>query len=206
MKFLFDLFPVILFFGAFKYAETHVDTAIGLTSGILAAFGLSGGVDADQAPILLATVATIVGALGQVIWVLARGRRVDTMLWVSLGLIVVLGSLTLVLRDPTFIKWKPTALYWLFALSFLLSATLLKKNLIRAMLEQQIQLPEPVWAKLNLAWVGFFIFMGAVNLVVAFNFPTSVWVNYKLFGGTGLMILFVIGQAVFLSKYAEEKN
>lgn len=206
MKFLFDLFPVILFFGAFKYAESHVETAVTLTGSVLGFFGLAGGVAPDQAPILLATVATIVGALGQVTWVLAHRRRVDTMLWVSLGLIVVLGGLTLVLRDPTFIKWKPTALYWLFAASFLISATVFKKNLIRAMLEQQMKLPESAWAKLNMSWVIFFIVMGAINLVVAFNFPLTVWVNYKLFGGTGLMILFVIGQAVYLSKFAEEKN
>lgn len=205
MKFLFDLFPVILFFGAFKYAETHVDTAIALTTSVLGFFGLSGVITADQAPILLATVATIIGALGQVVWVLAHRRKVDTMLWISLGLIVVLGGLTLVLRDETFIKWKPTALYWLFAASFFLSATVLKKNLIKAMLEAQMSLPEPVWSRLNLSWVGFFLVMGGLNLFVAFNFPTPVWVNYKLFGGTGLMILFVIAQAMYLSKHAEEK-
>ena len=127
------------------------------------------------------------------------------MLWISLGLVVVFGGLTLAFQNESFIKWKPTILYWVFAGSMAFSALLLKKNPIKAMLGEQLTLPEPVWGKLNLAWIAFFAVMGVLNLVIAFNFPTDTWVNFKLFGGMGLMLVFVLGQGMLLSKYIEEK-
>ena len=131
-------------------------------------------------------------------------RKIEPMLWVSLGIIVVFGGATLLLRDETFIKWKPTVLYWLFGAALAISELLLHKNLIRAMMSAQVQLPEPVWRKLNWSWAGFFAFMGAANLLVAFNFSTEQWVNFKLFGATGLMLVFVLAQAVFLARHVEE--
>ena len=175
MKFLFDLFPVILFFIAFKLADIYV-----------------------------ATATAIAATLVQVGWLKLRRRRVDSMLWASLAIIVVFGGATLALRDETFIKWKPTVLYWLFGAVLGGAELLFRRNLIRAMLGAQVQLPDPVWMKLNWSWTAFFAFMGAANLYVAFNFPTDLWVNFKLFGGMGLMLLFVIGQALFLSRHLEE--
>lgn len=126
------------------------------------------------------------------------------MLWVSLGIIVVFGGATLFFHNPTFIKWKPTALYWLFGGVLAGSALLFGRNLIRRMLEAQIQLPDPVWARLNLAWAAFFFVMGGINLYVAYSFSEEAWVNFKLFGGMGLMLAFVLAQGFFLSKYLEE--
>ena len=126
------------------------------------------------------------------------------MLWVSLGLIVVFGGATLLLRDPTFIKWKPTILYWVFAVALLGSTTLFRKNLIRGMLEAQVILPEPLWARLNLAWVAFFASMGLLNLYVSYNYDESTWVNFKLFGGMGLMFAFIVGHGLVLAKYIPE--
>ncbi len=206
MKFLFDLFPVILFFAAFKVAEGRSEAAAGLVSSLLLGVGLDGAISAAQAPILVATLAAIVGTVAQVAWLLALRRKVDTMLWVSLVLIVVMGGATLALHDETFIKWKPTVLYWLFACTLLVSAMVFEKNLIRSMLQAQMTLTEEIWARLNLSWAAFFVVMGVLNLLVAFNFPTSVWVNFKLFGGTGLMLVFVLAQGVVLSRYAEEKD
>ncbi len=176
MKFLFDLFPVILFFIAFKAADIYV-----------------------------ATVVAIVATFAQIGWLKFRRRKVDTMLWVSLAIIVVFGGATLLLHDETFIKWKPTILYWLFALALTLSPLLTGKNLIRAMMGAQMELPEPVWAKLNWAWAGFFAAMGCANIYIAFNYTTDTWVTFKLFGGMGLMLVFVIGQAVYLSRYIQDK-
>jgi intracellular septation protein len=204
MKFLFDLFPVILFFAAFKLAEQNPDTAAVLASTLLA--GIGGTVADAQAPILLSTVTAILATFAQVGWLTLRRRKVDTMLWVSLVIIVVFGGATLVLRDETFIKWKPTVLYWLFGLTLLVSAIGFRRNLIRKMLEEEVTLPEPVWSRLNLAWIGFFAFMGVANLYVAFSFPTDTWVNFKLFGGMGLMFLFVIAQGLFLARYMEEET
>ncbi len=176
MKFLFDLFPVILFFAAYKFADIYVATGV-------------------------AMVATCV----QIAWVWLRHRKVDKMLWVSFGLITFFGGATLLLHDPTFIKWKPTVLYWLFATVLLLSATFFDKNLIRKMLEEQMALPETLWLRLNLAWVGFFTIMGGLNLYVAFNYSEADWVNFKLFGGMGLMLVFIVAQGLFLAKYVEDK-
>lgn len=175
MKFLFDLFPVILFFVAFKLTDIYVATGV-----------------------------AIAATFAQVAWLRLRRRRVDPMLWASLAIIVLFGGATLLLRDETFIKWKPTVLYWLFALVLAGSTLLFRKNLLRAMLKSQVVLPEPVWARLNWSWAGFFAAMGAANIYVAYSFPTDFWVNFKLFGGVGLMLLFVIAQAFFLSKYIEE--
>jgi intracellular septation protein len=175
MKFLFDLFPVILFFVAFQLWDIFVATAV-----------------------------AIAASFAQIGWLKLRGRRIDKMLWVSLGLIVVFGGLTLLLRDKTFIQWKPTVLYWLFG-AVLAGASLTGRNLLRSMLSEQVQLPAPVWARLNWSWVGFFAFMGAANLYVAYTFSESAWVNFKLFGGMGLMLAFVLAQAAYLSRYLEDR-
>jgi len=149
-------------------------------------------------------VVVIAATVAQIVWVWFRHGKVDKMLWVSLVLVAVFGSLTLIFQDETFIKWKPTILYWVFAASMAFGAVVLKKNAIKAMLGEQLTLPEAVWSKVTFSWVAFFIFMGFLNLLVAFNFSTDTWVNFKLFGGMGLMLVFVLGQGMLLSKYVEE--
>ncbi|UCV29769.1 septation protein A [Ferribacterium limneticum] len=202
MKLLFDLFPVILFFATFKYAEKSPELAASWMGSLL------GFVpdDIKMAPILLATVVVIAATVAQIIWVHFRHGKVDKMLWISLVLVVVFGGMTLAFQNEAFIKWKPTILYWVFAGSMAFSALILKKNPIKAMLGEQLTLPEPIWGKLSLAWIGFFLVMGVLNLVIAFNFPTDIWVNFKLFGGMGLMLVFVLGQGMLLSKYVEEEK
>lgn len=202
MKLLFDLFPVILFFGTFKYAEQHRETAAAWVGSLLG----STAVDAAQAPILLATVVVILATVGQIAWTWFRKGKVDKMLWVSLVLVVVFGGLTLFFQNEAFIKWKPTLLYWIFAASLAFSASVLKKNAIKAMLGEQMTLPEAIWGRMNLAWIAFFLFMGGLNLFVAFNFTTDTWVNFKLFGGMGLLLVFVVLQGMMLSKYVEDKS
>ncbi len=178
MKFVFDLFPVILFFVAFKLQGIYVATAV-------------------------AIVATFV----QIGWVWVRHRRVDTMLWVSLAVIVVFGGATLLLRDETFIKWKPSVLYWLFGGVLLGARIFFGKNLIRAVMAKEIKLPDDVWNKLNASWVGFFAVMGIANLFVAYNFDTDTWVNFKVFGGLGLTLAFVLLQGLALARFMEpERN
>jgi intracellular septation protein len=201
MKFLFDLLPVILFFGAYKLAGTQPES-----SHELAARWLGDGIAVAQAPILIATAVAILATFVQIALVWVKHRKVDTMLWVSLVIIVVFGGATLFFHNPTFIKWKPTALYWLFGAVLLGSVALFRKNLIRKMLEAQIQLPEPVWGRLNLAWAGFFICMGLLNLYVAYSFSEEAWVNFKLFGGMGLMFAFVLAQGFYLSRHLEEES
>jgi intracellular septation protein len=177
MKFLFDMFPVILFFVVFK------------TFGIYEA-----------------TATAIVATFAQIGWVYFRQGKVEPMLWVSLAVITVFGGATIYLQNETFIKWKPTVLYWLFAAGLGIAALIFKKNLIRAMMEKQMTLPEPLWGRVLLSWIAFFVIMGVINLYVAFNYSTDTWVSFKLFGGIGLMLVFVIGQALMLSKHIQEKK
>ena len=175
MKFLFDFFPILLFFVAFKFSGIYVATAAAIAATFL-----------------------------QVGWSWLRHRKADNMLWASFAIILVFGGATLLLHDETFIKWKPTVLYWLFAAILLGAQLIFGKNPIRAMMGKQMSLPDAVWKKLNLSWAGFFGAMGAANLYVAYNFATDIWVNFKLFGGIGLLLAFAFGQALMLSRYLEE--
>ena len=204
MKLLLDFLPILLFFGTFKFAESHTDWAADFATRHFGSIVSGGSVTTVQAPVLLATVVVIAATLAQVLWLKARRQKVDTMLWVSLGLVVVLGGATIYFQSETFIKWKPSALYWAMGLALWLSPLLTGKNLLKALLGEQMQLPPKVWHRLNFAWIAFFGLMGILNLWVAYTFSTSTWVNFKLFGGIGLMLLFTLAQGLFLSKYLEE--
>lgn len=206
MKFLFDLFPVLFFFGVFTWAGKNPEMAQAIVERYLSAFVSSSGVTAASAPILLATAVAIVATFGQIIYLKLRKRKVEPMLWISLVIIVIFGGATIYFASEEFIKWKPTVLYWLFGLALLASNLVWGKNLIRAMMEKQIRLPEVVWGRLNYAWVVFFVVMGVVNLYVAFwgGFTTATWVSFKLFGSMGLMFLFVIGQSIYLARYMRD--
>lgn len=177
MKLLFDLFPILLFFIAFKLQGIYVATAV-----------------------------AIAATLAQIIWSKFRHGKVDTMLWVSFAIIGVFGGATLFLHDENFIKFKPSALYWLFAAILLISNLVFNKNLMRSLLHEKIALPVHAWNRLNLMWSIFFGILGFINLYVAFNYSTDTWVTFKLFGFTGLMLAFILGQGVWLSKYIDEKK
>lgn len=199
-KFLFDFFPIILFFAAYKIAGSYPQTTTELAAGV----GYSAS--AKQLPILFATAIAILASFLQIGWLALRRHTIDKMLWVSLGIIVVFGGLTLALHDETFIKWKPTVLYWIFALVLLAAQLMMGKNLIRAMMEKQVSLPEPAWRNLLWSWIGFFALMGVLNLLVAFRFSEEAWVNFKLFGVLGLMLVFVFAQSLMLAKYVDKEK
>ncbi|MFI5445817.1 septation protein A [Polaromonas sp. UC242_47] len=201
MKILFDFLPIALFFGMFKYAEGHKDWAASTATDWLG-FMVSGGiVGPAEAPVLLATVVVIVATFAQILWLKARGKKVDTMLWVSLALVTALGGATIYFHSESFIKWKPTVLYWVMGGALAVGQLVFKKNGIQSLMGAQMNLPEPIWRKVNYSWMGFFLVMGFVNIWVAYNFSTDAWVNFKLFGGLGLMFVFVLAQAVFLNKH-----
>jgi intracellular septation protein len=199
-KLLFDLFPIIVFFIAYKIGDANAEA----TRAFMASVGLPQPAGAGEKPgIYLATLVAIVASFGQIAWVKLRGRSVETMLWVSLGIIVLFGGATLWLHDESFIKWKPTVLYWIFA-SVIFGAAAFGRNVIRSLMGAQMELPDPAWGRLNASWGAFFAFMGVANLFVAFNFSTDAWVNFKLFGSLGLMLVFVIGQSMMLTKYLDK--
>ena len=206
MKLLLDFLPILLFFGTFKYTESHKEWAAAFATEHLGFLVAGGVVGTTEAPVMLATVVVVIASLLQVLWLKARGKKVDLMLWISLGLVVVLGGLTVWLHSETFIKWKPTGLYWAMGLSFLISQTLLGRNLLKLMLGKQVKLPEQAWSRLSLAWVAFFAVMGVLNLWVAYNFSTATWVNFKLFGGLGLMLLFTLAQGFYISRHLPDDD
>lgn len=174
MKMLADLFPVILFFVAYQLFDIYV-----------------------------ATQAAIAAAALQVAYHRLRHGRVENMHWVTLGLLVLFGGLTLALRDPTFIKWKPTVVNWLFAAAFLLSQLLMERGFLRRMMDHAVTLPNEAWSRLNAAWVTFFFAMGVLNLYVAYSYSEAVWVNFKLFGFLGLTVVFMLAQGFYLARFMQ---
>lgn len=176
MKFLADFFPIVLFFLAYQAWDIYVATAV-----------------------------AVVAATLQVGWQRLRHGRVEKMQAVTLALLIVFGGLTLLLRDPVFIKWKPTIVNWVFAVAFLVTAYVGERSLLQRMMGHAVSLPDAVWRRLNWAWVGFFAAMGVANIVVAYQFSEEVWVNFKLFGLMGLTLLFVLAQAPYLAKHMESE-
>lgn len=176
MKFLYDFFPIVLFFIAYKTYDLYVATAV-----------------------------IIVASSLQVAFSWFRHRKVEKMHLITLVIVVVFGGLTLILKDPLFIKWKPTVVNWLFAVAFLGSQFIGAKTLVERMMSTQIELPALVWRHLNLAWVVFFVISGVANLYVAYNFSEDTWVNFKLFGVLGMTIAFIILQAFFISRHLPDE-
>ncbi len=172
-KFLFDLFPLILFFIAFRVADIYTATAVAIAAGIV-----------------------------QFLWLKLRGKAIETMHWINLTVIIVFGGATLFFQNDAFIKWKPTVLYWIFAAALVGGRLFFSRNLMQKLMGGQVDLPAAAWNALNTSWAVFFLFCGALNLYVAFSghFTESQWVSFKVFGLLALMVLFVIGQSIWLSR------
>jgi intracellular septation protein len=175
MKLFLDFFPIVLFFVAFKMGGIYVATAV-----------------------------AIAATIAQIAWLKYSHGKVEPMQWLSLGIIVVFGGATILAHDETFIKWKPTVLYWMMGGALAIGMLFFRKNLLKSLMSSQLELPDAAWRAMNWSWVAFFAVMGVLNLWVAYNYDTNAWVNFKLFGGLGLMALFVIGQAVYLSRHMKD--
>ena len=177
MKLLFDFLPILLFFIAFKLFDIYTATAVGMVASLL-----------------------------QVAIYWFMHRRFESLHVITFLLVTILGSATLFLHNATFVKWKPTAIYWAFALVFFTSRFVGKKPLLQTLMDKNLSLPKTVWQRLNLSWVIFFAIMGAVNLYVVYHYSTNAWVNFKLFGALGLTVLFLLAQAFYMSKYMGAQN
>ena len=207
MKFLFDLFPLIAFFAAFKLGGMYEAATHDFVQQYLSGFVSGGLIKADQAPWILATLVGIVATACQVSYLLLRGRKVDGMLWLSLFIFVVFGGASIYLHDDFFLKWKPTLIYWLSGLALLIAHVGFKKNMIRKTMEAQVQLTDAVWNQLLAAWIIFFGVIGALNLFVAFVLykgDMAAWVSFKAFGATGIFFAFIVAQTLFLAKHIKE--
>ena len=177
MKFLFEMFPIILFFVAFKIKGIYVATSVAIAASII-----------------------------QMAYAYIKNRKVEIPMIISLAVIVIFGGATLLVHNEMFIKYKPTVLYWIFSLILLAGRYGFNKNLIRFMMQKQINVPDQLWERINLSWIGFFAVMGCANLYVVYHFSTSTWVNFKLFGTLGCMIVFVIIQSFMLAPYIKESE
>ncbi|WP_130472375.1 septation protein A [Candidatus Magnetaquicoccus inordinatus] len=177
MKQLLELWPVLLFFLTYQWSDIYSATAV-----------------------LMAAV-TVHSA---VLW--WHKRQLTPMQWMTLLLVLVFGGATLLLQDPRFIQWKPTLLNWLMAAAFAGSHFVGEKPLIRHLLDSQISLPQPLWRRLSLAWILFFLFSGLLNLFVAYNFDEATWVSFKLFGLLGLTLLFVVLQSIWLARHLPDET
>jgi len=148
-----------------------------------------------------ATGSLIVTSALQILYYLIKKEKVPVRNWIFFALIAVFGGLTIFFHDDTFIKWKVTIINAFFAMALLISQYVFKKNIIKQFLSESLTLPEPIWIKLNVAWAVFFALCGALNLYVAFNFELDTWVNFKVFGLTGLTLAFAVGSILSLYKY-----
>ena len=207
MKPLLDFLPIVLFFIIFKFYLQLPDELIIGINGLLPMMALTPGESSDA--IYLATLTAIVATLIQVSLSALIVKKVEKMPIITLVLLVVFGGATLALKDPVFIQWKPTVINWLFALVFLASHFIGDKPLVQRMMSQALDIDDAkIWARLNLAWVGFFVVSGLANVLVApqidplnLNFSLDTWVEFKLFGLLGLTIVFVVAQAIYLARY-----
>lgn len=177
MKILFDYLPIICFFVAYKIYGIYVATAV----------------------LIVALFALVVGY-----WL--KSRRVHKMHLATAVLALIFGGLTIWLRDPAFIQMKPTILYLLFAGVLLASHFVGEKPLIRRMLESNVSLPAPVWARVSWLWIGFFVLSAVLNTYVALFFSQSAWVNFKLFGMLGLTLVFVLIQSIYMARHMPQGN
>ena len=178
MSTFLDLFPIICFAVAYKYSDIYTATAVLMGTSALAGIAL-----------------------------FALYRKLTGMQKTALSLVLGFGAVTLIFRNEDFIKWKPTVLYALSALVFGYLTWVKKLNLTKVGLADKFTLPEQVWSNLNLAWILYFVFLACLNSYVVLNYTTSEWVSFKLWS-LGLMLLFIVGQMVYLVKHlpAEEET
>lgn len=181
LNLLYDFIPVILFFVAFKVYGIYVATVVGIITTAL-----------------------------QVIVTRFRKKQFDRQQVITLIVFVVFGGMTLYFHNPIFVKWKPTIIYWIFAIILFLSHFVGKKPIIQRMLEKMLeekaQIPSSVWKKINAAWALFFLFLGALNIFIAYHYSTDAWVNFKLYGTLGLLLGFSLLQSVYLARYMSESK
>ena len=177
MQFLADYFPLLLFFAAFKLWDIYVATAVAIVASVV-----------------------------QIVYFRWRHGKVEVVQWANLAIIAVFGGATLLLHDETFIKWKPTVLYWAFGATLAIGRLVFRRNFLATLLPKDLALPEPVWARVTWVWIGFLAAMGCVNLWVAFHYPTDVWVNFKVWGAMILFFLLAIGTVASVARYLPERS
>ncbi|ALE89019.1 septation protein A [Pseudomonas versuta] len=190
MKQFIDFIPLLLFFIVYKIEPRIVE---------IAGHSLSvGGIYSATAMLIISSL-VVYGIL------FIKQRKLEKSQWLTLIACLVFGSLTLAFHSETFLKWKAPVVNWLFALAFAGSHFIGDKLLIKRIMGHALTLPDAVWTRLNLAWIGFFLFCGAANLFVAFTYQ-SIWVDFKVFGSLGMTLLFLVAQGIYLSRHLHDTD
>jgi intracellular septation protein len=204
MKFVSDFFSLLLFFVVYFVGEQFPKQAGAFANEWLGGLTRGGVIPEDQASILIAIAVAIVAFTLQILWTLARRRKVAIVQWISFAILVVFGGASIYFHSDAFIKWKVTVLYWLFAATLIGGVVFFKRNFIRALMEPGgIELPDALWNRMNTSWAVFFVALGVVNLVVAFGFSRTIWVTFKSFGLTGLTLAFALIQGLSISRHLD---
>ena len=190
MKQFIDFIPLLLFFIVYKIEPRIVDIA---------------GHNLTIGGIYSATAMLIISSLVVYGFLFFKQRKLEKSQWLTLIACLVFGSLTLAFHSETFLKWKAPVVNWLFALVFAGSHFIGDKLLIKRIMGHALTLPEAIWTRLNLAWIGFFLFCGAANLFVAFTYQ-SIWVDFKVFGSLGMTVLFLVAQGIYLSRHLHDAD
>jgi intracellular septation protein len=177
MKFLFDYFPIICFFVAYKFSDIYTATAVTIGASLIQL---------------------------TVYWIIHR--RFETLHTLTFVFVVLLGGSTLLFHKDIFIKWKPSVIYWIFAITLMFSQYFAAITILERMLADKISLPRAIWKRLNFSWAIFFLLLGFLNIYVVYHFDTNAWVNFKLFGTLGITLLFIIGQAIYMARHMENKD
>ncbi len=173
MSLLVDYFPLILFFGTYKFYGIFAATAVAIGASIV-----------------------------QLVY-MRLFKKIGVIHWLSLAIIVIFGGATLISRDPAFIQWKPSVLYLAFAALLVGGKLFWKRDLLKYVMKD-IELPAHVWTKLTWAWSIFFIFLAALNRYVANHYSMDTWVNFKVWGTLAILLVFAVGQGVFIARYLKE--
>ena len=206
MKLLFDLLPVVVFFGSFRIARSMPEASMAMVATWLGTVGGSPDQQSELAAVILASLSAIAATAVQITCLLALRKRVKPAVWISAALIVVFGGLTVWLHNEWFIKWKPSILYWIFGAVLIGGKWIWKRNLLGMLLSEELSLPPLIWDRLLLAWAAFFALLGAANLFVAYNWSTDTWVNFKTFGLLGLTLAFSILSGVYMARYLKPET
>lgn len=179
MHLFYEIFPVLAFFIAFKLYDIYVATSVGI-------------------------VATLLQVIINRWWY----KKWDRKQLITLAVFTLFGGLTLYFHNPIFVKWKPTIVFWIFAVIILLSQWITSKPVTQRLMEHILQgkgeVPKQVWLKLNLIWAFFFAALGGLNLYIAYSFNNDTWVNFKFYGITIAFFILSIVQAVYLMQYVKE--
>jgi len=205
VKLLLDLLPVFFFFGAVRVAKYWPEATLALVTGWLGPLAGSADEQLDLAALIIASLVGIAASVAQIVLLRVRKMPITPPVWIGAVLIVVFGGLTVWLHNAWFIKWKPTILYWVFAVMLLGGRWIWKRNFLGALLSEEFPLPPPIWDRLMYAWVVFFALVGAANLYVAYSWSTDIWVNFKTFGLPVTTLVFSVVSSLYMSRYLVPK-